>query len=544
MTVNNHTILHFSASPITLYCGKTNPTKMLTVFLLCITTFLIIFIKRHYSQWQRLGLPSDDCTLIPFGSLHKVFRIERPLGLVIADIYERFHDTAAVGLYMFFKPVILLRDATLVRQIMTTDFASFHDRGVYVDEKHDPLSSHLFNLKGQLWRSLRIKLTPSFSTGKLKAMFETIDEVGNNLNRYLLEKLGGENKYTVDVKDLSTTYAIDIIGSVIYGLDNNSFTNPQNEFRLMSDGLFKNPQGNVFHKIRHVMGFICPPVAGFLCRLGVTDPITYRVRDIVQRTIEFREKNNVMRKDLLQLLIQLKNTGKISDDIERISNMETPAENLKSITLDVISANMLLFYIAGSETTSSTIAYTLYEMAMNPEILQKAQNEIDLCLEKHKLQAQGSLSYESVQDMKYLDLCVMETTRKYPGLPFLNRECTQDFQIPGMDFTIRKGTAIVISLFGIHRDPDYFPQPMDYRPERFLEVHKDYNPIAFMPFGEGPRHCIAQRMGIMNVKVALAKILANFNIEPIPHKEVEFIFHTTPVLVPKGPMEITFSKRF
>ncbi|XP_005183202.1 cytochrome P450 6d1-like [Musca domestica] len=511
------------------------------LFILIITFYLTV--KRHYSQWQRLGIATDDSGPIPFGCLYRVMKKELPLGLVFSNIYEKYEEKF-VGIYMLFKPAILLRDAIVIRQIMTTDFGSFHDRGVYVDEEYDPLSSHLFNLKGQTWRSLRAKLTPSFSSGKLKAMFETVDEVGDKMIRHLLEMVPEGGTHLVDVKDLATTYANDIIGSVIFGLDIDSFSNPNNEFHLMSDGLFKNPKSNVLQQIRHVMNFICPPIAQLLCRLGVNDPITFSVRDIVQRTIEFREKNGVMRKDLLQLLIQLRNTGKISDDNDdTIWRSESAAENLKSISIDMISANLLLFYIAGSETTAATIAFTLYELAMYPEILSKVQQEIDKCLTEHKLRAGGALSYDAIKDMKYLDLCVMETMRKYPGLPFLNRECTNDCQIPGLDFTIKKGTAIIIPLFGLHRDPEYFPNPMDYKPERFDRDIMDYNPIAYMPFGEGPRHCIAQRMGVVNVKVALVKFLSNFSIEPMERKEVEFKFHTTPILLPKGGLPISIRRR-
>lgn len=141
--------------------------------------------------------------------------------------------------------------------------------------------------------------------------------------------------------------------------------------------------------------------------MGVTDPITYSVRDIVQRTIEIREKKGIVRKDLIQLLLQLRNTGKISEDNDEIWSAESTAENLKSISMDVISANLLVFYVAGSETTSSTIGFTLYELAMYPEILKKVQSEVDSCLKKHGLKAEGNLSYEAVNDMKYLDLCVM-----------------------------------------------------------------------------------------------------------------------------------------
>ncbi|XP_037805916.1 cytochrome P450 6d1 [Lucilia sericata] len=513
---------------------------LLFLLLIILTSVLYFLIRHHFSLWQRLGIEYDE-PIIPYGCLLKVKRKERSFGLVLADLYEKY-TKKFVGIYMFVKPAILLRDAALVRQIMTTDFASFHDRGVYVDEKNDPMSANLFTLKGQTWRSLRAKLTPSFTSGKLKGMFDTVDDVADKLVQHLKGQLVDGKAHTLEMKSLNTTYAIDIIGSVIFGLDIDSFTNPKNEFRQISDRLFAS--SGVLLNIRNVMSFVCPPIARFLSALGVRDDIIYSLRDIVKRTIEFREKHGVVRKDLLQLLIQLRNTGKISDDNDGLWQVETAAENLKSMSIEMIAAQSFLFYIAGSETTAATTSFTIYEFAMNPVIFKKAQTEIDECYKKHGLKPEDKLTYEAIQDMKYLDLCVMETTRKYPGLPFLNRECTQDFTVPGTNFTIKKGTGIIISLLGIHRDAEYFPNPIDYKPERFSEDVMDYNPVAFMPFGEGPRHCIAQRMGIINVKVALAKILANFNIEPMKRKEVEYKFHTSPVLVPVDGLKVALSKRW
>lgn len=78
----------------------------------------------------------------------------------------------------------------------------------------------------------------------------------------------------------------------------------------------------------------------------------------------------------------------------------------------------------------------------------------------------------------------------YPGLPILNRECTIDYTIPGTNHTIKKGTSIIFSLLGVSRDPDYFPDPETYRPERFSDAVPAYNVNAYIPFGEGPRACI------------------------------------------------------
>lgn len=122
----------------------------------------------------------------------------------------------------------------------------------------------------------------------------------------------------------------------------------------------------------------------------------------------------------------------------------------------------------------------------------------------------------------------------------LNRECTEDFVIPDTDKVIKKGTPIVISLFGMQRDSEYFPNPNEYIPERFLDA-SSYNPNAYMPFGEGPRHCIAMRMGKINAKLAVVKILQNFRIEPMEKRIIEFAEHAVG-LVPKGAVNVKMSR--
>ena len=91
------------------------------------------------------------------------------------------------------------------------------------------------------------------------------------------------------------------------------------------------------------------------------------------------------------------------------------------------------------------MTFALYEITQNEELMRRAQEDIKLTLEKHD----GELTYESIMDMKFIDLCVKETLRKYPALPILNRECTKDNLVPGTKFTIEKETAVIVSLLGI-----------------------------------------------------------------------------------------------
>lgn len=126
---------------------------------------------------------------------------------------------------------------------------------------------------------------------------------------------------------------------------------------------------------------------------------------IVKRQIEFREKNHVSRKDFIQFLIQLRNTGKINEDSD-IWDVETSASELKSLSIEQCAGQVFLFYVAGFDTSATVLSYTLYELAKNPEIQRRVQKDIDEALAKYD----GQITYESIMAMKYVDLCVMGNT--------------------------------------------------------------------------------------------------------------------------------------
>jgi len=142
-------------------------------------------------------------------------------------------------------------------------------------------------------------------------------------------------------------------------------------------------------------------------RLGYESRILTSLRDMMKRTIEFREEHNVVRKDMLQLLIRLRNTGKIGEDDDQVWDMETAQEQLKSMSIEKIAAQAFLFYVAGSESTAAASAFTLYELSMYPELLKEAQEEVDAVLMKHNLKPKDRFTYEAVQDLKFLDICIM-----------------------------------------------------------------------------------------------------------------------------------------
>lgn len=114
--------------------------------------------------------------------------------------YEKFKKHRFHGIYIFHQPLLLINDPELIRHVLIKDFNKFRDRGLYYNEKVDPLSGHLFLLPGEKWRKLRAKLSPTFTSGKLKQMFPLIQEIGDELIK-VCEKTIAEGDI-IEFKDL------------------------------------------------------------------------------------------------------------------------------------------------------------------------------------------------------------------------------------------------------------------------------------------------------------------------------------------------------
>lgn len=96
-------------------------------------------------------------------------------------------------------------------------------------------------------------------------------------------------------------------------------------------------------------------------------------------------------------------------------------------------------------------------------------------------------------------------------MPIINRIAIADYLVPGTTTTIQKGRKIFIPVYGIHHDPEYYPEPEKFDPDRFTEnsIQKRHS-MAFLPFGNGPRICIGQRFGLMQIKLGLVNILMHY----------------------------------
>lgn len=352
-----------------------------------LATFLLIFawFKRKYSYWKTLGVEYEEPT-IPFGNLADGFRRNDSIGEWYASFYQRMKDRKLkhAGSYFFSKPLYVPLDLELIKRIMQTDFAHFTDHGGPMNEKDDPLTAHLFTLGGQKWRTLRVKLTPTFTSGKMKMMFPIMvkisEELGDTLNR---ECKNGEA--LIDIKDISARFTTDVIVNCAFGLECSSLKDPNAEFRIQGRRLSK------LTLVETIVNFLAVQFPGVINFFGVRilpkEPADF-FWNAIKETVEYRMKNDVRRNDALQLLMDM--LGKEGENEEN------------TLTFKELAAQAFLFYIAGYETSSTLISFVMVELSANQEIQDKLRHEIDEVLDQNN----GELTYEAVHSMRYLDMVI------------------------------------------------------------------------------------------------------------------------------------------
>lgn len=349
------------------------------IFVSC-ATILYGYFKYSYEYWNKRNIPHEKPS-IPYGNVKGFGKTSHPAHF-IKNFYDKFKSTGQqfCGMYFFARPVVIVLNLELVKNVLVKDFTNFDQRGLYYNEEDDPLSAHLFTLDGEKWRKLRAKLTPTFTSGKMKFMFPTIVEVGERFRDHLHDIVGKHDQ--LEIRDLLARFTTDVIGTCAFGIECNTMKDPNADFIRYGRDVFGRPRHSVL-----LMSFLggFSNMARKLHVKTIPDDITDFFMKVVRETVEYRETNNIHRSDFMDILIKLKN--------------QESTDKSKLITLNELAAQAFVFFVAGFETSSTTLTYCLYELALNPEIQEKTRQIIRATFDKHD----GKLTYEMMMDIPYID---------------------------------------------------------------------------------------------------------------------------------------------
>ncbi|XP_069187504.1 cytochrome P450 9e2-like isoform X2 [Procambarus clarkii] len=527
-----------------------------------------------HNYWSSRGIPTPP--YLPFlGHMHRQLSWSVPRWIFFDEVYYRYRSARVCGLYEFFRPVLMVTDPDLLRNIFVKDFDHFVNRRPFLSEKGSIVNDMLGNQAGDDWKSLRSVMSPAFTSGKMRGMFPIICDKADALVSVSLKE--AVKKPNVDMKHNFGRYTMDVIAACAFGIECNSLVNEDAEFARVADQFFS------FSFIRALKFTLLNLSPKFYRTLGLKiDPPSVKFfTGVAEETIKGR-KAGQRRGDFLDLLLDERagqdhstpTTHKSSTDINQSTtrsqkltpasnrttihesapindhssttyylnttdndssvtngsttakNHSTAASSKKVLTDRLIVAQSVLFLIAGYDTTASTLAMTSFLLAKNPIHQQRLRQEMQQIVEEH-----GNITYHSIMEAKFLDACLMESLRMYPPASFIERQCTKTYKLPGTKITLHPGDLVTFPFWSLHRDPRYWPEPEIFRPDRFLPENKA-NIVNFthMPFGMGPRNCIAMRFALMEAKVALAKLILAAELS-LQNEQEELKLEVSPIIL-------------
>ncbi len=218
----------------------------------------------------------------------------------------------------------------------------------------------------------------------------------------------------------------------------------------------------------------------------------YRYLDsVVYRIIESRRRSGEDRGDLLSMLIHA---------TDEDGSQMTPRQ-LRDETMTI--------FLAGHETTALALTWTWYLLSENPEAEARLHDELDRVLGGRRPSA------DDLEQLPYLDAVVHESMRLYPPAYAVARRAIEPFEVGGYAFPA--GTQLVLSPWAMQRDPRYYDQPEEFRPERWLDgLARRLPAYAYFPFGGGPRRCIGQSFAMMEAALVVATIAQRFSLRLVP----------------------------
>ncbi|XP_072284118.1 cholesterol 24-hydroxylase-like [Pyxicephalus adspersus] len=349
------------------------------------------------------------------------------------------------------------------------------------------------------WHKQRRIMDPAFSRTYLTGLMGPFNEKAEYLMEKLLEKADGKTE--VGMHDLLCRVTLDVISKVAFGMDLNSIDDDQTPFpraiSLAMRGLveMRNPFIRFSLKKQKYIKDIQESVR-LLRRTG---------RECIERRRKAIEDGEDIPVDILTQILK----GAAQED-------ECDMEDL----LD----NFVTFFIAGQETTANQLAFTVIELARNPDILKKAQEEVDEVIGSRR-----DLEYDDLGKLQYLSQVLKESLRLYSPAPGTSRAIEKETVIGGL--RIPAGSSLMFNSYVMGRMEEFYPDPLVFNPDRFHpDAPKPY--FSYFPFSLGPRSCIGQVFAQMEAKVVMAKLLQRFEFELVEGQT--FKIYDTGSLRPMG----------
>jgi len=382
----------------------------------------------------------------------------------------------------------------------------------------------LIRLDGEPWKQQRAALNPSFAHAHLKNVVGIFNQDAQKLVNAWAEKISTNG--TIDVQDWMTRFTLDIIGHAGFGYD----------FQALSDGKSKIHEqylicvNFLMNPIRFMIPFINSiPIPYVQRAVAAQKAVKSLMRDIIEKK---RASKDASRCDILDAMLHTQENNVDIDDEEDLDTYKHKKE-IVHMNDKQLSDNLFVFFLAGHETSSTALTWVFYELAKNQDVQTKAREEVFKILGKNK-----TPNWDDLNKLDYIHMILKEILRLWAPSIGIVKTTKNPTKILG--YNIPVGTFTLLSIFNVHRNPDVWPNPNKFDPERFTQDNsQNRHPYAWIPFSAGPKSCIGNKFALLEMKVLLASVLQKFKFTIDPNYKVEFDKSIT--IRPKPTLPITFS---
>nr|XP_022911487.1 cytochrome P450 4c3-like [Onthophagus taurus] len=392
---------------------------------------------------------------------------------------------------------------------------------------HHWLGTGLLTSTGSKWKKHRKILTPAFHFKILEDFIPSFNTASDVLVDALIKEVGEQS---TNIFPYITLCMLDSICESAMGTAVNAQTD--------TDSFYVH---SVKHMLRIIVERTLSPMGQFNCTYQLTN--NYRVeRKAVNILHNYTYSVIKRKKEELKKLNQNGNTQNY--DVDEIGMKRRKAFLDLLLEYSMVEGNTLsdedireevdTFMFEGHDTTAAAVSFCLYLLSKNRDCQDKAFAEIKEIFADDK---DRKPSQKDLQDMKYLDLVLKESLRLFPSVPMYARELTEDLKYD--DLTVPKGTTVLLLAYVMHLDPDYFPNPKQFNPDRFLN-NTEINTFSYIPFSAGPRNCIGQKFAMLSMKSTISKVLKHYDLYPVDH---ELELSSESVLTSRNGVKVQIRKR-
>ncbi|EAI6410860.1 cytochrome P450 [Campylobacter jejuni] len=420
-------------------------------------------------------------------------------------LYERSYKMQTGYVKMPNFDLYVINDTKEVKRMMVDEVREF-PKSAFLHELLSPLlGESIFTTNGEVWKKQRELLRPSFEMTRINKVFNLMSEaVADMMDRFSKYP----NHAVIEVDEAMTFITADVIFRTIMSskLDEGKGKKILNAFVTFQEQSVHTAMRRMFRFPKWLSY-----VLGDRKRTKAGDVIRQVLSDIIKPRYDMAD--NAEFEDILGSLL-----------------LVVDADTNKRFSFEEILDQVAMLFLAGHETTASSLTWTLYLLSLYPKEQEKAYEEITQVLQG------GAIEISHLRQFKYLTNIFKESLRLYPPVGFFAREAKKDTQV--RDKLIKKGSGVVIAPWLIHRHEEFWTNPHGFNPSRF---EGEYKKDAYLPFGVGERICIGQGFAMQEAILILVNILKTYKLE-LEEGFVPDVVGRLTVRSANG-MRIKFSKR-